>query len=513
MIPAWLVKLFFVSFLGLVLHTNANSTPVGRIALLVGEAKIVDAGGRATSLRLGASVSEGDHIITGGDAIAIIVFMDEGRIALRADSELLIKQYKIDPTGANTRLEFELVRGAIRQISGQAARQQPDRYRLNTPIASIGVRGTDFLTKISADALETFVQEGKIVVLSSNKDCLGSNQTGACTPRADLSAADPARYIKVLSDGKIEKRVVAAEEIEGLFGIKLAKITAAAPKPAPNKDPVATSSLGQTFAHDMPAPDEYNKNVNTLLLPTSIPPQTPVIQAAAPIETPAPSAVTAPAPSVVAAPAPIVVPTPAPNIVAAPAPSIVAAPAPSVVPAPALPPIQVVNNTPDTSRQLVWGRFSSADQLPLQLLVPYDTAKDGRNVTVGELGQFALWRTGPKQTLPPTLIGEVQFAMRSGEAYYQQGTQVLPASIANPALSINFDRSTFSSSLTVSQAQTGNVTLQVAGKMNDEGIFLGTSAGQRVAGAVSRDGQEAGYLFSRDHGAGVFKGVTLWNVR
>jgi hypothetical protein len=490
MIPAWLEKLFFVFFLGAMLHVNANSAPVGRIALLVGEAKIVDAGGRASPLRLGASVSEGDHIITAGDAIAIIVFMDEGRIALRADSELLIKQYKIDPTGTHTRLEFELVRGAIRQISGQAARQQPDRYRLNTPIASIGVRGTDFLTKITADALETFVQEGKIVVLSSSKDCLGSNQTGACAPRADLSATDPARYLKVLSDGKIEKRIVAAEEIEGLFGIKLAKISAAAPKPVPNKDTVAASSLGQPFALDMPAPDEYNKNVTTLLQPTNVPPQPPALQPAAPLQPPAPIAVTTPAPIAVATPAPIVVATPA-----------------------VLPPVQVVNNTPDTSRQLVWGRFSSADQLPLQLLVPYDTAKDGRSVTVGELGQFALWRTGPKQTLPPTLIGEVQFAMRSGEAYYQQGTQVLPATITNPALSVNFDRSTFSSSLTVSQAQAGNVFLQVAGKMNDEGIFLGTSAGQRVAGAVSRDGQEAGYLFSRDHGAGVFKGVTLWNVR
>ena len=273
MISARLGKLFFVLLLGLVWQANAAAAPVGRIALLVGEARIVDAGGRAASLRMGAPVSEGDHIITGGDAIAIIVFVDEGRISLRADSELRIKHYKIDPTGATTQLELELIRGAIRQISGQAARQQPERYRLNTPIAAIGVRGTDFLTKISAEALETFVQEGKIIVLSSSQDCLGFTQTGACAPQADLSAADPARYLKVLMDGKIEKRVVAAEEIEKLFGISLAKISAAAPKAAQKNEAAATSALSQAFAHGRPAADELDNNANALLQTAAVVPQ------------------------------------------------------------------------------------------------------------------------------------------------------------------------------------------------------------------------------------------------
>ena len=176
-------------------------------------------------------------------------------------------------------------------------------------------------------------------------------------------------------------------------------------------------------------------------------------------------------------------------------------------------PVLVLNNTPDLTRQLVWGRFSSADQLPLQLWAPYDTAKDGRSVTVGELGQYALWRTGPTQSISSSLKGEVQFDIHAGEAYFQQGNQLLKAEISNPTLSINFDKATFSSSLTVSQAQTGSTSLQVTGKMNDEGIFVGTSTGQRVAGAVSLNGKEAGFLFSRDYAGGAFKGITLWNAR
>jgi hypothetical protein len=34
-----------------------------------------------------------------------------------------------------------------------------------------------------------------------------------------------------------------------------------------------------------------------------------------------------------------------------------------------------------------------------------------------------------------------------------------------------------------------------------------------VAGAFSRDGKEAGYLFNKTVGNGVFQGITLWGVR
>jgi len=59
----------------------------------------------------------------------------------------------------------------------------------------------------------------------------------------------------------------------------------------------------------------------------------------------------------------------------------------------------------------------------------------------------------------------------------------------------------------------GAATINASGKLSDEGLFLSLSTGQRVAGAVSYDGTEAGYLFSKDHASGVFKGITLWNAR
>jgi hypothetical protein len=54
----------------------------------------------------------------------------------------------------------------------------------------------------------------------------------------------------------------------------------------------------------------------------------------------------------------------------------------------------------------------------------------------------------------------------------------------------------------------------MAGNVRPDGTFLGERGArqplQSVAGAVSLDGKEAGYLFERGAGNGLFRGKTLW---
>lgn len=475
-----LIKILPILFLLQGITVQATGTPVASVALSVGDVKRTSAQGATAPLAMGALIAQGDHIITGDNAVAILVFNDEGRISLRANSELIVKHYKQDPTGADTLLEFELVRGAVRQISGQAARQQPERYRLNTPIATIGVRGTDFLAKTTDNALETYIQEGKIVVLPSTLACSGQAQTGNCAPFASISAVDEARYLKINLGGSLERRILGGADVERLFGLSQIK----APNPATSSTPVqAAPQLAK-------APE-----------PTRSPDTTPAATPSA-----APEAWAATTREVSARENNTQVTFIAFN-------KSLDAASLSTDEKTTSTTASLAPQPPATAAQLIWGKFSYAEQLPLQMLVPYATAAQGRSVTVGEIGQHALWRTVGGPATSPTLKGEVQFAMRSGEAFLQQGTQLLPATITHPTLAINFDKATFASSLTLTQTQTGSIPLQVSGNLNAEGIFVGIAPSQRVAGAISYDGKEAGFLFNRDHALGVFKGITLWNSR
>jgi hypothetical protein len=75
---------------------------------------------------------------------------------------------------------------------------------------------------------------------------------------------------------------------------------------------------------------------------------------------------------------------------------------------------------------------------------------------------------------------------------------------------VDFDLSTFAATVALNHVATGDANVAVKGRVNDEGLFVGTTATDRVAGSLTRDGKEAGYLFSKDVSAGTFRGVTLW---
>lgn len=453
-----------ISLLMLVAATvKAAPDQVARVALTVGQATRIHTSGQMEPMRLGASLVAGDRIITGKDAFAILVFSDQGRVSLRADSELIIHSYRVDPSGADTRLELELVRGAMRQISGDAARLQPERYRLNTPVAAIGVRGTDFLAKAGAGSMETFVHEGMIVVLPNGKGC-AQDGGGACRPLASLSASDAGQYLSVQASGQVERRAINAEEVERLFGIRLAGLNAA------GRGNGSAMPSGMVFVAGAPAEVFGSLNRREAVSNEALSESAALLAAYNALQASHSGQGT------------VVVPVAEPS-------------------------------SPNLPRDLVWGRFSGADSLPLQLPVSYAEAKDGRHVTVGELGQYALWRTNPSGALDRGLAGQAQFDLAAGEAIFVQASGTSAAQLQSARLGVDFDRAIFSAGGTVAHAATGPVNFAVDGKINDEGVFWGGNAAQRVAGALSRDGKQAGYLFTKEVGQGTFQGITLWNSR
>lgn len=485
----------------------AQPLSIAKVALSVGDAKRVNAAGQIEQLRLGSTLADGDRVVTGKDAVVILVFIDQGRVSLRADTELIIRQYRADPAGIDSQIDLELVRGAMRQISGHAAQLQPERYRLNTPIAAIGVRGTDFLAKTNGDTLETFVQQGKIVILPggiSSGCSLAGSSSQVCAPLAAVSADDSRRYLRLLATGKMERRVISNDEMEQVFGISVAKINVPgeavrlATANVKTIDASKSVSLIDEFPRNSSSPSEdqlqeVKSRVTGLKLDDSNSISAAILS---PVATAEPVVPAAPVPAMGGG-NPVV-------------------PVAAVLPVSPVTPVAVVIEpivSAPVFKQLVWGRFTSAKDLPLHLLVSYDEARQGRHVTVGELGQYALWRANPSGRLDPSLRGQTEFTLTAGEAVFQTKSEVLSAEIQKASLKVDFDRARFDAGLTLNHALTGAVTLATTGKVNDEGVFSGGILGQRVAGALTGDGKEAGFLFSRTHELGVFQGVTLWNAR
>jgi hypothetical protein len=510
------VSLCLVTCLGFAVpFAWAQGAAVARVAVAVGETLRVAPSGQTQALQVGASLTPGDRVRTGPDAVAILVFADEGRISLRADSELLIRHYEIDPVGVKTRIELELIKGTVRQISGNASRNQPDRYRLNTPIAVIGVRGTDFIAKAGADAVEAFVHEGRIVLLPRNERCADAS-TAACDPLVMATSANNLRYVRLSAAGQVEQREFRPGELEKVFGVETARARgtsgpslARAPATGEFQLPPGTQFITDTiFVAQL---SDAARSPDNGTAPTTPTPQATQVAGSG---SAAGSGATAGATPGTSAQAGTGTASNAPTTAAAtpvPPATVPVVPVSPVTPSVQSPPATAVATSP-LPTSLVWGRFSSASLVSSSLaMLPFAEASAGRHVTVGELGEYALWRAGPTGRLDPSLKGTATFALASAEAWLTQPSGTTSSALVQAAtLGVDFDQSTFAASVALNHAATGSVNLAVAGKVNNEGVFVGTNATERVAGALTRDGKEAGYLFSKDVSAGTFRGVTLW---
>jgi len=128
---------------------------------------------QAQDLLRGDTVHEGDVLSTGENAYLYIRTVDQAVLILRPESQLRIEVYQFDPNQAQaSRVRLQLEKGHMRSVSGQAAKANREGWRLNSPIAAIGLRGTDLSVSTDQDHTRAVVRAGGIVV---------SPLGGACT--------------------------------------------------------------------------------------------------------------------------------------------------------------------------------------------------------------------------------------------------------------------------------------------------------------------------------------------
>ena len=120
----------------------ATTQTVGRASLVVGDVTLNRQGQTPLSLLQDAQLNQGDRIETASDGEVHISFEDGGYLALRPNSALRIDEYVV--TGAATdSATLNLLKGALRSITGWIGKLDAPRYRVAAGTSIIGVRGTD----------------------------------------------------------------------------------------------------------------------------------------------------------------------------------------------------------------------------------------------------------------------------------------------------------------------------------------------------------------------------------
>jgi len=136
----------FLLFSGSV-YAGTQSDSVGIIKSVSGDVLIT---GSQTTIKAvdNMRLIRGDSVQTGANGSAGLIFEDDTVVALGPNSEMEIENFLFDPVNSKLSFVAGLIHGTFSFITGQIAKLAPDNVTLQTPDATLGVRGTKFLVKI-----------------------------------------------------------------------------------------------------------------------------------------------------------------------------------------------------------------------------------------------------------------------------------------------------------------------------------------------------------------------------
>ena len=121
----------------------------GEVLFVLGKTEVNRAGGEIPAER-GTVLEVADQVIVGPQSHAQLRMKDGALVALQPGSTLLVQDFNLpapaaaEPPAGARRSILLLVKGGLRTITGLIGKHKEDKYAVSTPIAVIGVRGTDY---------------------------------------------------------------------------------------------------------------------------------------------------------------------------------------------------------------------------------------------------------------------------------------------------------------------------------------------------------------------------------
>ena len=122
----------------------AHGADIGQIKVAKG-AVTIERGGQSLAAQPGAHLQTSDVVRTGSDGSVGITMTDNSILSAGPNSVLALDRYEFDATTSAGRFDASLRRGTLAVVSGRLAKQSPDAMTVRTPLAVLGVRGTEFV--------------------------------------------------------------------------------------------------------------------------------------------------------------------------------------------------------------------------------------------------------------------------------------------------------------------------------------------------------------------------------
>jgi len=200
---------FLIAAILLVMATVAQAAEpagkvAGRVGYMSGTLVAQRADGTVKVLAPKSEVLAGDLLITAKDSYAQVKMNDGAQMTLRPNSNLRIEafQFSQDAPQADNAI-FRLLKGGFRTVTGLIGKRgNTDAYQVRTATATIGIRGTDFSSRLCATKDCRDDEEAKATTREVKPPVIQSQVVGrVMLVQGELSAKEESGKVRKLNLG------------------------------------------------------------------------------------------------------------------------------------------------------------------------------------------------------------------------------------------------------------------------------------------------------------------------
>lgn len=186
----------------------ASTSPIGQVQVFTGSVFARRVDGTQVSLQVGDPVFQGDIVETGPNSTINLIFVDETTFTLGGEARLAIDELVYNPETQSGTSALSILKGAFVFVSGEIAHHDYTQMKIDTPVATIGIRGTTVAGNVKApgERSQFTVVDGEIEV---------STRVASVT----LNDAFETTYVESFNSAPTEPFILTAEQIEQDYGV------------------------------------------------------------------------------------------------------------------------------------------------------------------------------------------------------------------------------------------------------------------------------------------------------
>jgi hypothetical protein len=148
MVPAFAAGLALACWAGAAVAQD--KVPVGYVKNVKGSATVTT-DGQVVEAQAGTPLHQGSSLKTEAQSSMGVMFKDNTMMSFGPSTQLTVDEYLYEPGEGKLKLGARMGKGTLNYVSGVIAKLQPEAVTIKTPTGMIGVRGTQFLLKVSEE--------------------------------------------------------------------------------------------------------------------------------------------------------------------------------------------------------------------------------------------------------------------------------------------------------------------------------------------------------------------------